>query len=132
MTPQLFNPADRPAPAGHYSHAAAGAGLVFIAGQLPVMPDGRALGGEPFEVQARQVLANVRAALEAAGTGVRQLLQVRVYLTDIGHWGAFNTIYAEWAGAHRPARAVVPVPALHHGLLIEVEAVALAVPRDRP
>jgi len=132
MNPQLFNPAGRPTPAGHYSHAAVGAGLVFVAGQLPVDAEGRALSNEPFEVQARQVLANVQAALEAAGSAVHQLLQVRVYLTDIAHWGAFNTLYAEWAGAHRPARAVVPVPALHHGLLIEVEAVAMAIPPDRP
>jgi reactive intermediate/imine deaminase len=132
MTPLLTNPAASPKPAGHYSHAAAGAGLVFVAGQLPVTPDGRKLAGEPFELQARQVLANVQAALESAGTTVSQLLQVRVYLTDIEQWGPFDTIYAEWAGAHRPARAVVPVPALHFGLMIEVEAVALAGFVDRP
>src|SRR3954467_8447306 len=48
---------------------------------------------------------------------------------DIAHWPAFNAIYAEWAGASRPARAVVPVPTLHHGLVIEVEAVAMIEPR---
>lgn len=132
MKPLLTNPAAAPKPAGHYSHAAAGAGLVFIAGQLPITPDGRKLTGEPFEVQARQVLANVQAALESAGTTVSQLLQVRVYLTDIEQWGTLNTLYAEWAGAHRPARAVVPVPALHFGLMIEVEATALAGFVDRP
>lgn len=132
MNPLLFNPGGSPAPAGHYSHAAAGGGLVFIAGQLPIAADGRRLSGEPFEAQARQVLANVQAALEAAGSAVQSLLHVRVYITDIAHWGAFNAIYAEWAGHHRPARAVVPVPELHHGLLIEVEAVALMGAGDRP
>lgn len=130
--PMLFNPQGGPAPGGHYSHAAVGAGLVFIAGQLPVTPDGRRLDKEPFEVQARQVLANVQAALEAAGSGVELLLQVRVYVTDIAHWGAFNALYAEWAGTHRPARAVVPVPTLNGGLLLEVEAVALMGSSDRP
>ncbi|MBL8287072.1 MAG: RidA family protein [Rubrivivax sp.] len=130
--PMLVNPQGGPAPGGHYSHAAVGAGLVFVAGQLPVAPDGRRLAGEPFEVQARQVLANVQAALEAAGSGVELLLQVRVYVTDITHWGAFNTLYAEWTGAHRPARAVVPVPTLNGGLLLEVEAVALMGSSDRP
>lgn len=130
--PMLFNPPGVPAPGGHYSHAAVGAGLVFIAGQLPVAPDGRRLDGEPFEAQARQVLANVRAALEAAGSGVHLLLQVRVYVTDIAHWGAFNALYAQWAGTHRPARAVVPVPTLNGDLLLEVEAVALAGSSDRP
>ena len=125
MNPKLFNPAGSPPPAGHYSHAAVGAGLVFIAGQLPITPDGRKLGGEPFETQARQVLANLHAALEAAGSAVPLLLHVRVYLTDIERWGEFNTLYAQWAGALRPARAVVPVPLLHYGMMLEVEAVAL-------
>lgn len=119
-------PADLAAPGGHYSHAVAGAGLVFVAGQLPVTAEGRLLADAPFEAQARQVLHNVGAALRSAGTSVDRLVQVRVYVTDIGHWPAFNAIYAEWCGQARPARAVVPVPGLHYGFLIEVEATALA------
>lgn len=113
-------------PGGHYTHAVVGAGLVFVSGQLPIAPDGTRLSGAPFETQVRQVLANVAAALEGVGSGVDKLVQVRVYLTDIDDWAAFNRLYVEWAGSARPARAVVPVPALHHGLLIEVEATALA------
>ncbi len=114
-------------PGGHYSHVAVAAGLAFVAGQLPITRDGTKLTGAPFELQARQVLANVQAALEAAGSGVQHLVQVRVYVTDIGNWTMFNAVYADWAGPHRPARAVVPVPALHHGLLLEVEAVGAVV-----
>ncbi len=112
-------------PRGHYSHATRGAGLVFVSGQLPVAPDGTVLGDAPFDVQARQVLANVSAALKGAGASVDALLQVRVYITDIALWPAFNEIYAQWAGNARPARAVVPVPTLHFGCSVEVEAVAL-------
>lgn len=122
----LVQPAALATPGGHYSHAVVAGGFVFVAGQLPIAPDGRKLGGEPFEVQARQVLANVQAAVEAAGSSLSRLVQVRVYVTDIAHWPAFNKLYAQWLGEHRPARAVVPVPALHFGLLVEVEAVALA------
>jgi len=50
---------------------------------------------------------------------------VRVYVTDIGLWPTFNTMYAKWAGDARPARCVVPVPQLHYGFKVEVEAVAL-------
>ena len=50
----------------------------------------------------------------------------RLYLTDIDDWPAFNTLYADWAGDARPARAVVPVPMLHHGFRLEIEAVAVA------
>jgi 2-iminobutanoate/2-iminopropanoate deaminase len=117
--------ADLARPGGHYSHAVRAGGFVFVAGQLPVAPDGRKLNQEPFEGQARQVLANVDAALRSAGSSIDKLVQVRVYVTDIGHWPEFNAIYAEWAGAARPARAVVPVPLLHHGFLVEVEATAL-------
>lgn len=124
--PRYVAPTDLSAPGGHYSHAAVGGGLVFVAGQLPIAPTGERLSAAPFEAQAAQVLANVSAALRAAGSGVDRLVQVRAYVTDIGDWPAFNALYAEWAGPARPARAVVPVPALHYGFRIEMEAVALA------
>ena len=126
MMPRSVQPEGLPAPGGHYSHAVVANGFVFVAGQLPITPQGEKLSDAPFERQAQQVLDNVRAALRGAGSDVDRLVQVRVYVTDIAHWGAFNTIYAQWAGAARPARAVVPISALHFGLLIEVEAVALA------
>ncbi|MDC7787524.1 RidA family protein [Rhodoplanes sp. TEM] len=113
-------------PGGHYSHAVTAGGFVFVAGQLPIAPDGTKLADAPFEAQARQVLANVAAALAGAGSGIDRLVQVRVYVTDIANWPAFDALYAAWAGASRPARAVVPVPQLHYGFLVEVEATALA------
>lgn len=119
-------PDDLPRPGGHYSHAVRAGGFVFVAGQLPVTPDGRKLNDEPFEAQGRQVLANVAAALRSAGSSVDRLVQVRVYVTDIEDWPAFNALYATWAGDARPARAVVPVPRLHYGFRIEIEATALA------
>jgi 2-iminobutanoate/2-iminopropanoate deaminase len=113
-------------PGGHYSHAVCAGGFVFVSGQLPITPGGERLNLSSFAVQAGQVLANVHAALRAAGSSVDKLVQVRVYITDIAHWPEFNTLYAQWCGAARPARAVVPVPELHHGFLVEVEATALA------
>ena len=120
------NPATMAAPGGHYSHAVVGGGLVFVSGQLPIAPDGSRLNEAPFADQARQVLDNVAKALAGAGSGVEKLLQVRVYVTDIASWPEFNAIYAQWTGDARPARAVVPVPQLHYGFKIEVEATALA------
>jgi 2-iminobutanoate/2-iminopropanoate deaminase len=120
------NPATMAAPGGHYSHAVAGGGFVFVSGQLPIAPDGTKLNEAPFAAQARQVLDNVAQALAGAGSGIEKLVQVRVYVTDIASWPEFNALYAQWAGAARPARAVVPVPQLHYGFKFEVEAVALA------
>ena len=129
MSPEIrtANPSTMAAPGGHYSHAVTGGGLVFVSGQLPIKPDGTRLNDAPFAQQARQVLDNVALALAAGGGSVAKLLQVRVYVTDIADWPEFNALYARWAGAARPARAVVPVPALHYGFKIEMEAVGLAI-----
>lgn len=112
-------------PGGHYSHATRANGWVFVSGQLPITPTGERLAGHPFEAQARQALANVEAALQAAGSGIERLVQVRVYVAGMEHWPAFDRLYAAWAGTARPSRAVVPTGPLHYGLLVEVEATAL-------
>jgi len=121
---ELVTPAGVAPPGGHYSHAVAANGFLFIAGELPITPEGRRLTEADFATQARQVLANLDAILAARGLTRARLVQVRVYVTDIADWPEFNALYAAWIGAHRPARAVVPVPRLHHGLRLELEAVA--------
>lgn len=123
--PRMENPSTLAKPGGHYSHVAIANGLVFVSGQLPINAQGEKLADASFEVQAEQVLANVQAALEGAGSSIAQLAQVRVYIVDVEHWASFNQIYARWAGEARPARAVVPVPHLHYGFKIEVEATAM-------
>jgi reactive intermediate/imine deaminase len=120
-----MNPDTMAAPGGHYSHAVKANGFVFVSGQLPIARDGTKLVEATFEQQAQQTLDNVAAALKAVGSAVDRLVQVRVYVTDIASWPAFNTMYAKWVGSSRPARAVVPVPLLHYGFKIEIEAVAL-------
>ncbi len=112
-------------PAGHYSHISVAAGLAFISGMLPITADGRPLERAPFERQAQQVLSNIDSCLRSVGLARNDLVQVRVYVTDISNWPTFNQLYAEWIGPHRPARAVAGVAQLHYGLAIEVEAVAL-------
>ncbi len=114
-----------PAPGGHYAQATAWGDLIHVSGQLGVRPDGSHTTDQPFEVQVRQTLANVLAILAAAGSGPAQVLKVTAYIAGVEHWPAFNTLFAEAFGAARPARAVVPVPELHYGYLIEIEAVAV-------
>lgn len=113
-----------PRPAGHYSQAVVHGGLVFVSGQLPHDVDRP--GGAPGDVeeQTERALRNVEAILEAAGSGLDRLLSVTVYVADVALWPRVNAAYARVLGAHRPARAVVPVRELHHGYLVEVQAVA--------
>ena len=122
---QPIAPAGLAKPGGHYSHATVANGFVFVSGQLPITADGTRLAEASFEQQTRQVLDNVKAALQAAGSSIDRLVQVRVYLDAIENWPAFNAIYAEWAGDARPSRAIVPTGPLHFGFKVEVEAVAL-------
>jgi 2-iminobutanoate/2-iminopropanoate deaminase len=118
-------PSDVPPPGGHYSPGIIFGDLVFVSGQLPVSESGdHALAKADFEMQARQVFRNLIAVLRAAGAGLEDVLKVTLYVSSVDHWGQCNTIYAEIFGDHRPARAVVPTGPLHHGYLIEVEAIA--------
>lgn len=113
-----------PAARGHYAQAIEHAGLVYVSGQLPIDGADPERRVEGFEAQARQVIANVLAIVEAAGSSRERLLKVTVYVAGIEHWPRFNAIYAEMIGSHRPARTVVPVPELHYGYLVEMDAVA--------
>ena len=113
-----------PAARGHYSQAVVHGGLVFVAGQLPIVP------GDPdrklvdFVAQAYQVIDNVLGILEAAGSSAGGIVKATVYIADIAHWPDFNRIYAERLGSHRPARTVVPVAQLHYGYLVEMDVIA--------
>lgn len=113
-------------PGGHYAHATKGGGLVFVSGQLPIDKAQGRLTDAPFAVQADCAIRNLLAALRAAGSGPEKLLKVNVYIVGIDHWPEFNRVYAEYLGPHRPARAVIPVPELHYGFLVEVDGVATA------
>ncbi len=113
-----------PAPAGHYSPGILYNGTLFISGQLPVNKDGSHTFNEPFDVQARVALNNLLAVVSAAGGTADHLLKVTVYIVGVEHWKTFNQVYAELMGDSKPARAVVPVPELHHGYLVEIEAIA--------
>ena len=113
-----------PAARGHYAQAIVHGGLVYVAGQLPIVAGDPERKLADFESQAEQVLSNVLAILEAAGSGADRILKATVYIADISHWPAFNAIYARRLGAHRPARTVVPVAQLHYGYLVEMDVIA--------
>ncbi|WP_455929963.1 RidA family protein [Pseudomonas fluorescens] len=112
------------APAGHYAQAVSHGDTLYISGQLPVSADGRHNLEASFAEQAQLALANLLAILKAAGGSPQDLVKVTVYVAGVQHWPQFDRIYAAALGEHRPARAVVPVPELHHGYLVEIEAVA--------
>jgi 2-iminobutanoate/2-iminopropanoate deaminase len=112
-----------PAAVGPYSQAVRAGALLFLSGQLGIDPtSGRLVEG--FAAQARQALANMAAVLSAAGANLEQVASVDVFVTNLEWFAEFNTVYAQFFGAHRPARAVIGVAALPLGALVEIRAVA--------
>ena len=107
-----------------YNQAIKTGGLVFVAGQLGLTPDGTMVG-DGIEAQTEQVMANLRAILEAAGSGLDRLVKTTVFLTDLGDFKGMNEVYAAHVGDAPPARSTVEVAKLPTGALVEIEAVAL-------
>jgi reactive intermediate/imine deaminase len=101
---------------------------VFVSGQLPIRPDGRPLDDNSFEAQARQAIHNLLEIVRAAGSSPQQLVKVTAYIVGIGNWPRFDAVYAAMLPDARPARSVVPVPELHYGYLVEIDAIAVREP----
>ena len=114
-----------PSAAGHYVQGKMAGGHLYISGQLPIRPDAEPLGDDSFETQAGQAIDNMLAVLEAAGGTPADLVKVTAYIVGVSNWPIFNRVYAERMGQARPARTVVPVPELHFGYLVEVDAIAV-------
>jgi 2-iminobutanoate/2-iminopropanoate deaminase len=111
-------------PIGPYSPAVRAGDWLVCSGQIGIEqgPDGPVLAGGGFEGQAKQALANVAAVLWGRQLGWVHVVKTTVFLADMADYGAFNTIYTEVLGVHRPARSVVAVNALPMGALVEIEA----------
>lgn len=109
---------------GHYTPGVISNGMLYISGQLSVDPDTREVAQGGIEEHARLALRNVERVLQAAGLTRESVVQCRIYVTDIEDWDAVNRVYAEFFGAHKPARVIVPVGRLHFGCRIEIEAIA--------
>jgi reactive intermediate/imine deaminase len=114
-----------PTPVGPYSQAVVHQGLVYVSGQIPLDPaTGEVAEGE-IEAQATRVFENLRAVLEAAGSGLERVLRTSIYLTDLSAFPRVNAIYERhFTGDPKPARSTIGVAALPLGVQIEVDAVA--------
>ena len=109
---------------GPYSQALRAGGFLFTAGQVGFDPATGTLVDGGIGEQTRQVLQNIRAILEAGGSGLAQVVKTTVFLVDMADFAAMNEVYAEAFGTHRPARSTVAVAALPRGARVEIEAVA--------
>jgi 2-iminobutanoate/2-iminopropanoate deaminase len=106
-----------------YSQAISVGDLVFVSGQLALRPDHAEIVGETIAEQTEQVMQNLGAILEEAGSGLDKLVKTTVYLVDLGDFAGMNEVYARFVGDRPPARATVEISALPSGALVEIEAI---------
>ncbi len=116
---------DAPAPIGPYSQAIRANGFIFVSGQIPVHPETGSVVQGDIEIQTRQVMKNISAILQAAGSGLDKVVKTTVFLSDLENFSGFNRVYGEYFGEAGPARATVQVTRLPKEVLLEIEAIAV-------
>ena len=119
---------EAPAAIGPYSQAIRTGNLVFCSGQIGLTPAGQ-LVADDVTAQTRQALSNLKAVLEAAGSGLPQIVKTTVFLADMAEFAAMNAAYAEFFPHNPPARSTVQVAGLPRQARVEIEAIALIDPR---
>ena len=111
-----------PAAIGPYSQAMVVGDLLFTSGQIPLRADGTLNNGD-ITVQTTQVLANLKAVIEAAGADLNKVIKTTVFLKNLDDFVAMNTVYGETFGSHTPARSTVQVAKLPRDVLVGIEAI---------
>ncbi len=122
---RIINTDNAPAAVGPYSQAVVTGGLVYTAGQIPLIPGTSDIIEGGIEAQTEQVLKNLKAVLEAAGTSLEHVVKTTVFLKDMNNFQAMNGVYAQFFGEKPPARSAVEVARLPLDVIVEIEAVAV-------
>jgi 2-iminobutanoate/2-iminopropanoate deaminase len=113
-----------PAAIGPYSQAIVHAGVVFTAGQIPLDPQSMQVVEGDVAVQTRQVMKNLQAVLQAAGSDLSRVIKTTVFLRDMNDFAAMNEVYGRAFGDHKPARSTVQAARLPRDVSVEIEVVA--------
>ena len=123
---EIIETSNAPGPVGPYSQAIRANGFIFVSGQIPLDPaNGTVVPGD-IDAQTRQVMNNLTAILESAGSGLAKIVKTTVFLADLNHFSRFNQVYGEFLGEAKPSRSTVQVSRLPKEALLQVDAIALA------
>ncbi|MFN7929081.1 MAG: RidA family protein [Blastocatellia bacterium] len=111
---------------GPYSQAIKANGLVFLSGQIPLLPETMQIIEGDVAAQTHRVFENIHAVLTAAGSSFEKVVKTTVFLADMNDFAAMNEVYARYFGEHRPARSTVQAARLPRDVRVEIEVIALA------
>lgn len=121
---QPISTKNAPQAIGPYSQAYVHNGLIYTSGQIALTPQGEFIDGD-ITAQSTQVLQNLKAILESAGSSLQKVIKTSVFLSDMEHFNALNAVYAEFFGSHKPARSTIAVKTLPKNALVEIECIAV-------
>ena len=123
---QIISTKNAPAAIGPYSQAVSAGNLIYTSGQIPIDPASGEIVSGGLAEQTRQVLYNLKAVLESAGSGLNSVIKTTVFLKDLDNFVEMNAVYSEFFSANAyPARSAVEVSGLPKGALVEIEAVSI-------
>lgn len=126
MNREIIQTDNAPKAIGPYAQAIKVNGLVYTAGQIPLDPKTGEFVSDAIAPQTRQVLENLKAVLQAAGSALDKVIKATVFLRNMSDFAVMNEVYAEYLGAVKPARSTVAVSELPRGALVEIDLVAMA------
>ena len=112
---------------GPYSQAVKVGDFIYTSGQIPLIPANMKLAGDEIEPQTRQVMENLISVIEQAGGNINSIVKTTCFLKDMNHFADFNEVYTQYFTHNPPARSCVEVARLPKDVLVEIEAIALAV-----
>jgi 2-iminobutanoate/2-iminopropanoate deaminase len=126
MARNIIKTPSAPIPRGPYNQAIRAGDTVYVAGQIAVDPATNLVVDGGIEAQTRQVLGNIAAILEAAGSSMDRVVKTTIFLVDVADFAAMNNVYAEIFGENAPARSTVQVAALPGaGTRLQIDAIAV-------
>ncbi len=123
MSKKTIHTDGAPAAIGTYSQAVEAGGLVFLSGQIPLVPETMDIVEGDFEARARQVFTNLQAVANAAGGNLNDIVKLTIFLTDLDNFAAVNAVMEDFFDAPYPARAAVGVASLPKGVDVEADAI---------
>lgn len=123
MSREVIRTDQAPQAIGTYSQAIRAGNTVYLSGQIPLVPATMELVTGDMEAQVRRVFENLKAVAEAAGGGLKDVVKLNVFLTDLAHFPLVNQVMAQYFQEPYPARAAVGVAALPKGAAVEMDAV---------
>ena len=124
MSRKVIETKNAPAAIGPYSQAVVSGQTVFVSGQIPINPENGELVEGDITAQSHQVMKNLKAVLEAAGTGFDKVIKMQIFLKDMDDFGAVNEVYGSYLSQPYPARACVEVARLPKNVAVEIDAIA--------